>query len=137
MRSSTLKSINCSIRVVICLFVLVTTTSCVHSIDKDFEKLYFNKVHIIEEYGKQCCLDTLFVDSNMNNLIEFSEACDYLGSLTGCNFHITYVDIPIYASRLALTSDIAYLKKWYILHGKKMNLFTADSIVEMRLFSNQ
>lgn len=137
MRLSALESINHSIRVVIGLFVLVTITSCVHSVDKGFEKLYFNKVHVIEEYGKRCCLDTLVVDSNMTNLIEFSEACDYLGDLTGCNFHITYVDIPIYASRLALTSDIVYLKKWYVLHGQKMNLVTADSIVEMSLLRNQ
>ena len=111
------------------LSVIVTDISCSHSGDKYFEESYFDKVHIVEKYGKQCCQGILTVDTSMANLIEFTDACDYLGNLTGCSFHITYVDIPVYDSKIKLMCDIVYLKKWFFFNGGKLDKDQADSIV--------
>lgn len=111
------------------LVALAFTLSCNNSYDRYFEESYFNNVCIIEKYGKQCCQEMLIIDTDMANLEEFTGACDYLGALTGCDFHVTYVDIPVYNSKIDLMYDVAYLKKWYLFNGRKLNKDQADSIV--------
>lgn len=102
---------------------------CSHKmLDNDFAHTYMKCISIIEEYGYGCNSDYFEID--LEELGLFCDAADYMESLTGIKYHLTYVDIPIYESVDALQKDVQYLKWWYKKHGRKITKEDADSIVE-------
>jgi hypothetical protein len=86
-------------------------------------------ISIIEEYGYTVCTDWS-VEIDLETLGLFCDATDYMGALTGINYHYTYVDIPVYESDSAVWQDVQYLKLWYEKYGRKMTKEEADLIVE-------
>ena len=97
-------------------------------LDNDFAHTYMKCVSIIEEYGYGCTSGYHEID--LEELGLFCDAADYMESLTGIKYHLTYVDIPIYESVYALQKDVQYLKWWYEKYGRKITKEEADSIVE-------
>ena len=111
------------------VFIILFFCSCSHKKqDDNFAYTYMKGISVIEEYGSRVCTDWN-VAIDMETLGLFCDAADYLESLTGIEYHYTYVDIPIYESNYAVQQDVQYLKRWFEKYGKTMTKDDADIIV--------
>ena len=108
--------------------ILLFCSCCNNSTEDAFAHIYMKGVSIIEEYGYGCTSGYFEID--LEELGLFCDAADYMGSLTGIKYHLTYVDIPVYESNAAVQQDVDYLKSWYKKYGRKMTKDDADLIVK-------
>ncbi len=112
------------------LFPIMLFCSCCNKkADDIFVQSYMKAVSIIEEYGYHICTDW-GVAIDLETMGIFCDAADYMGSLTGIDYHYIYVDIPVYESDSAVWQDVQYLKLWYEKYGRKMTKEEADLIVK-------
>jgi hypothetical protein len=111
------------------LFILLFTNCSHKNTGDDFTYTYMKSISIIEEYGYCICTDWN-VEIDLETLGAFCDAADYLESLTGINYHYTYVDIPVYESDSAVLQDVQYLRWWYETYGREMTKEEADLIVK-------
>lgn len=97
--------------------------------DVEFKNFFYNNIDEIIAYEKKMSkTGPIYVE----DWARFYEITTYMSFLTGCEFHYTAGEYPLYLSKSDLKADVKFLKKWYKNNKGKMNISIADSIVNMK-----